>query len=126
MTRHTILFAGLAFALGGCAIEPGHNGHGEHSQADATIQEPPVVGGYATASGEEPGYAEAEALAIATIYKREPQRGLVESKSAQVQVVAGLNFRFDIKMSGENRYTVVVYRDLKGALEVTSFTKTGG
>jgi hypothetical protein len=83
-----------------------------------------IVGGFAPASGDEPGYKEAEALAIDTIYKREPQRSLVESKSAQVQVVAGLNFRFDIKMSGQNRYTVQVYRNLQGGMEVTEFTKT--
>jgi hypothetical protein len=85
---------------------------------------PMVVGGFAPASGDEPGYKEAESLAIDTIYTREPQRSLVESKNAQVQVVAGLNFRFDIKMSGQNRYTVQVYRDLQGKMEVTEFRKT--
>lgn len=87
---------------------------------------PPVVGGFAPADVSDPSYKEAEALAIDTIYKREPQRSIVESKSAQVQVVAGLNYRFDIKMSGQNRYTVQIYRDLQGKLEVTEFTKTGG
>jgi len=87
---------------------------------------PMIVGGYAPADANAPGYKEAEALAIAEIYTREPQRGLVESKSTQVQVVAGLNYLFDIKMTGANRYTIRIYRDLQGALTVSEFTKTGG
>lgn len=94
-----------------------------------TVDAPPapvIVGGYAPADTSAPGYKEAEALAIDTIYKREPQRGLVEAKSAQTQVVAGLNYLFDIKMTGANRYTIRIYRDLQGNLTVSEFTKTGG
>ncbi len=87
---------------------------------------PQIAGGYAPADGTEPGYKEAEALAIDTIYKRDPQRGLVENKSAQIQVVAGLNFLFDIKMTGANRYTIRIYRDLQGQMTVSEFTKTAG
>ncbi len=113
--RIAILIGSACLALGACSMP--------------WTTEPPapvIAGGFAPADVNSPGYKEAEALAIDTIYKREPQRSLVESKTAQVQVVAGLNYRFDIKMSGQNRYTVQIYRDLQGKLEVTEFTKTGG
>ena len=43
-----------------------------------------------------------------------------------MQVVAGLNYLFDIKMTGANRYTIRIFRDLQGNLTVSEFTKTGG
>ncbi len=108
------LAASAALTVSACASNP------EPTPAPASGQ-PVVVGGYAPAGGQEPGYAEAEALAIKTIYDRDPQRGIVKSKSGQVQVVAGLNFLFRIEMSSGTIYNVTVYRDLQGNLSVTGF-----
>jgi hypothetical protein len=109
----------LAFALAAaCTMSPTPDTTGARSHQ--------IVGGYAPADETEPGCKEAEAPAIDTIYKRDPQRGLVENKSAQIQVVAGLNFLFDIKMTGTNRYTVRIYRDLQGQMMVSEFSKTTG
>jgi hypothetical protein len=85
---------------------------------------PVITGGYAPADASTMGFDEAKALAIAEVYKREPQRGIAEKVTGQVQVVAGLNYEFDITMTGANHhYKVVVYKPLQGAMQVTSFTK---
>jgi hypothetical protein len=88
-------------------------------------QRPVIVGGYAPADANDPDVKAAEALAVAEIYKREPQRGLVESATREVQVVAGLNYRFTVKMTGVNRYEIVVFKPLpgQGAMSVTGFNK---
>lgn len=97
---------------------------------DATPAEPappemgPIVGGYGPASLEDEGVKAALKVATDEIYKREPTRALVEKTEAQLQVVAGLNYAFDITMSGGAHYKVVVYRPLGDApLEVTEFTR---
>lgn len=112
--RFVVLAAVSALAVGACAANP------EPVPAKPAAG-PVIVGGYAPADTSSPGYAEAEALAIKTIYDRDPQRGLVTSKSAQVQVVAGLNYRFEIVMSSGQKYHVTVYRDLQGNLSVTNY-----
>jgi hypothetical protein len=87
-------------------------------------QRPVIVGGYAPADANDPDVKAAESLAISEIYKREPQRSIVENTTREVQVVAGLNYRFIIKMSGTNRYEIVVFKPLgQGAMSVTGFNK---
>jgi hypothetical protein len=94
----------------------------------ATAQRPVIVGGYAPADANDADVKAAEALAVAEIYKREPQRGVVESVTRELQTVAGMNYRFTIKMTGVNSYLVVVYKPLpgQGALSVTTFEKVTG
>jgi hypothetical protein len=65
-------------------------------------------------------------VAIGEIYRREPQRGLVEDVQREAQVVAGMNYRFTVKMSGQNSYRVVVFRPLQGEMMITSFEKLSG
>lgn len=92
--------------------------------APAQPQERPViVGGYSPASATDAGVVAAQKLAVDEIYKRDPQRGIVETVSAEQQVVAGMNYRLTIKMTGVNRYRVVVYKPLQGEMQVTSFEK---
>ena len=69
---------------------------------------PVIVGGYAPADAADAGVKAAEALAVSEIYKRDPQRGLVETVTREQQVVAGMNYRFTIKMTGVNSYRLVV------------------
>lgn len=88
---------------------------------------PVQVGGYSPANASDPELKAAEQVAIGEIYRREPQRGLVEDVQREAQVVAGMNYRFTVKMSGMNSYRVVVFRPLQGEMMVTSFEKlTGG
>lgn len=105
-------------------------GAGCASARDAEQEAPPpapgpaIAGGYAPAGETGPDYAAAEALAIKTIYERDPQRSLVKTKTAEVQVVAGLNYRFEITMTSGAIYNVTVYRDLQGKLSVTNYAVT--
>lgn len=85
--------------------------------------EPPVPGGYSAANLEDETVKAAQALAVDEIYKREPQRAIVEKVDAEQQVVAGMNYHFTITMSGGTRYGVTVFRSLDGAMTVTDFAK---
>ncbi len=87
---------------------------------------PTLVGGYSPANASDPELMSAEKVAIGEIYRREPQRGVVEDIQREAQVVAGMNYRFTVKMSGENAYRVVVFRPLEGEMRVTSFEKLSG
>jgi hypothetical protein len=111
----------LAFAMlaGACANIPADN----PVAGAASTGSAPVVGGYGPASPSDPNLAEAENLAVDAVYKRDPQRSLVENVTRESQVVAGMNYRFTIKMTGMNSYRVVVYKPLDGAMSVTSFEK---
>lgn len=84
------------------------------------------MGGYSPADAANPDVAAAEKLAIDEIYRREPQRSLVESVTREQQVVAGMNYRFIVRMSGANSYSVVVYKPLQGGMAVSSFEKLSG
>ena len=83
-----------------------------------------IVGGYGPADLANAGVKAAEKMAIDEIYRREPQRGLVENVTREQQVVAGMNYRFTVKMTGQNAYRIVVYKPLQGDMSVTLFEKT--
>lgn len=117
--RLAVLAAASVLAAAGCASPPA-----PEPAPGETAPAPVIAGGYAPAGETGPDYAAAEALAIQTIYERNPQRGLVKSKTAEVQVVAGLNYRFQITMTSGAVYDVTVYRDLQGKLSVTNYAVT--
>jgi hypothetical protein len=88
---------------------------------ETTPMPPPMItGGFAPADSASADVKAALALATAELYKKFPQRGLVEKSTAEVQVVAGLNYRFDIQMTGGKHYTAVVYKPLRGDMAVSS------
>ena len=87
---------------------------------------PTLVGGFSPANASDPELMAAEKVAVGEIYRREPQRGIVEDVQREAQVVAGMNYRFTVKMSGQNSYRVVVFRPLQGEMMVTSFEKLSG
>jgi hypothetical protein len=106
--------------LGGCTSPP------LAAQAEQQVEREVVItGGYAKADQAEAGTKAAEDFAVAEIYRRDPTRALVEKVEVKVQVVAGLNYAFDITMTGGSRFKVVVYRDLQNAMKVTSYEKVG-
>ncbi len=113
-----LLFA--AGPLSGCANLPALN---PDEASPPAASAPAIAGGYAPANLANPDVAKAERLAVDEIYKREPQRSLVENVVREQQVVAGLNYRFTVKMSGQNSYRIVVFRPLQGEMSVTSFEK---
>lgn len=129
-----LMSASLILALAACAptsapapepaAEPAAPA-GEETPAPAP-PEVPIAGGYASADLEDAGVKAALAVATDAIYTRDPTRALVEKAEAQVQVVAGLNYAFDITMTGGAHYKIVVYKPLGDAkMEVTSYEKVG-
>lgn len=83
----------------------------------------PLTGGYAPADPADVGASAAQKIAIDEIYRRDPTRALVENVTRELQVVAGLNYRFVVTMSGGVKYRVVVYRPLQGDMRVTEYEK---
>ena len=111
----------LAFAMlaGACANVPADAPLSDASSAGSG----PIVGGYGPADPADPGVAEAEKLALDEIYRREPQRSLVDTVTRESQVVAGMNYRFSVTMSSRVTYRIIVYKPLDGAMSVTGFEK---
>lgn len=85
--------------------------------------EPMMTGGYAPASLDDEMVKAAQAIAVDAIYTRDPTRALVEKTEVEQQVVAGMNYRFVITMTGGARIGVTVFRDLDGKMEVTDYAK---
>ena len=85
----------------------------------------PIVGGYAPADADDPFSRDAEAVAIKALYTAHPTRMIATVAKREVQVVAGLNHRFQIGLGGgkgayKKMYEVVVYQKLDGTMDVTS------
>jgi hypothetical protein len=85
--------------------------------------EPAIVGGYAPADLADETVKAAQTIATDAIYTRDPTRALVEKVEAEQQVVAGMNYRFVITMTGGAKFGVTVFRDLDGKMEVTEYAK---
>jgi hypothetical protein len=139
MIRSTFIVAGAVAALAACSnpSTPAAGGSSSSPPATPATSAPPsptetapptpdptdvIAGGYGTADVNDPDLKAAQKLAVDALYKKFPQRGLVEKWTAEIQVVAGLNYKFDIQMTGGKHYEAVVYRPLgaKPKLEVTS------
>lgn len=86
-----------------------------------------IVGGFAPGDVSEAGAQVAYQMAADAIYAAYPSRALVDEVSLETQVVAGMNYRFRIEMTGapeaRDIYSVTVYRDLQDAYEVTDLSK---
>ncbi|MEO0981577.1 MAG: hypothetical protein AAFX03_02870 [Pseudomonadota bacterium] len=127
----TAIWAIAALALLGACGAP------SETTPETPVAEPPfepdiieedddlVAGGWAPSNAEDEIHAAARELAIQTVYDRRPTRALVDTVTAEIQVVAGLNHRFRIEMTGaetaRNIYSVTVYENLENELEVTGF-----
>lgn len=92
-------------------------------------QQGPIVGGYADASNTDPEVVAAARFAITTERQKMHTRiALVSIKHAEVQVVAGLNYRLcmRVKIKGKIRdVRVVVYKNLKQNFSLTSWSAGG-
>lgn len=111
----------LVFAMLGACASPAPVAQPEQQVEREVV----ITGGYAKADQAEAGTKTAEDFAVTEIYKRDPTRALVENVEVKVQVVAGLNYDFDITMTGGSRFKIVVYRDLQNVMKVTSYEKVG-
>jgi hypothetical protein len=83
-----------------------------------------LVGGYSAASVTEPEVMRAVAFAIKAKQKKGPKLLLVKILSAQQQVVAGLNYRLELRVKLNNKLKnaeAVVYQNLSGEHKLTSW-----
>jgi opacity protein-like surface antigen len=136
MKRHILLASiALAVAATACApaaAPPATEPAAPAAEADtatpaAVVEEPPVnipvTGGYGPASLDDAQVKEASDFAVSEIYKRDPTRALVESVTAEQQVVAGMNYNFEIKMSGGATFHVTVHRNLQNEMSIGDYEK---
>lgn len=90
-------------------------------------QDHPLAGGYAPGDVSDPIAKAAYNMVQDAIYDQFPTRALVDVVTLETQVVAGLNYRFRVEMTGSADaraiYDAVVYRDLQGDLELTRLEK---
>ena len=89
--------------------------------APADAPGPPIVGGYARANRTDPRVHAAYHAALAAITPvKHPGAHLLAAES---QVVAGTNFRLQIKLRDGSRWQAVVWHRLDGQYQVTSTTR---
>lgn len=119
----------VLLAVGGAACTHASSQAAEHAPPthltkDTALPPPPVIaGGYTDPGPTNAADADESAardLAIKEIYRKFPTRARVEKVTVQTQVVAGLNYRFQVVLSGGAVYEAVVYRDLDDHMTVTS------
>ena len=84
----------------------------------------PITGGYGTASVTDKEVRKAAAFAVTTRAKRTGKAvTLVSIRKAEIQVVAGLNYRICMRVREGRRAvrtaTAVVYRDLRKRMSLT-------
>ena len=98
--------------------------------ASACAAPQPISGAYRAADRQQAEVQAAEAVALDAIYKHRPTRALVDSVTAEIQVVAGFNYRFRVEMTGapdyRDIYEVIVYEDLDGTFTVTKLEQLQG
>lgn len=93
----------------------------------AAHQQEPVAGGYGETAKDDPEARAAARFAISSQSRKLHARiSLVSIKRAEVQVVAGLNYRICMRVRIKRKakdVTVVVYKDLKKQYSLTSWTE---
>lgn len=84
----------------------------------------PIAGGYSDADETDPDLAKAKNLALKALAAKFPSNRSINSVRSQIQVVAGLNYKFEVDRQGleGEHFEIVVYRDLKNHFSVTSVT----
>lgn len=107
----------LCTALSGCS-----EGEQVADKADANAQ---IVGGFGKAAANDPDVMKAAEFAAAEESRKGSAIKLTAVTTAETQVVAGTNFKMLLSVddSGKARTAeVVVYRDLRNAMSLTSWT----
>jgi hypothetical protein len=93
--------------------------------AAVSAQQVPVAGGYADAPNDDPEVVSAAGYAVRAQGRKQGARlSLVAIEHAEVQVVAGLNYRLRlrVRIGGRPRNAVaVVYKNLRGRQSLTSW-----
>ena len=79
---------------------------------------PPVVGGFAVMDPRAPELRPVLQAALAHLLPARRGRGKIVA--AQRQVVAGMNYRLDLKLRDASRWRVTVWKRLDGTMAVTA------
>ena len=120
MKSHSTKFMLAALLLGALAAAPA-SAFGQ----DGSMPNAPIAGGYSAAAVTDPEVVAAAKFAVKRAARKGARRAaLVSVEGAERQVVAGMNYRLRLKvrMNGKTQdVTAVVYRDLKGKYELTSW-----
>ncbi len=119
--RHAVFMVSLAALAGAAACTTPE----AMIEQPAAQPQPMITGGYGPASLDNEWVKAAQAVAVNEIYRVDKTSATVQTVEVQQQVVAGMNFRFDITLSDNSRFGVTVYRDLQGGMQVTKFEKLG-
>lgn len=95
-------------------VEPGRN----------SLPPPPVpvAGGYSAVDPDDQDIFEANKFLEQELYARNGKEIWTKQiLKAEKQVVAGTNYRLTVLMSDGKKYQAVIYQDLQGAAELTSY-----
>lgn len=99
------------------------------SLSGAFAQQEPIAGGYSETSNTDPEVLAAARFAVSAEGRKAGARiSLISIEQAEVQVVAGLNYRMNlrVKVNGQTQdVTVVVYRNLKRQYALSRWEVTG-
>ena len=83
----------------------------------------PMVGGYSAVDPNEQEIFEINKFMEAELKAGGKNLWTEKIIRAEKQVVAGTNYRLLLLMSDSNQYQAVIYRDLQGAAEISSFQR---
>ena len=99
------------------------------SGSGVSAQEAPIVGGYADISSSDAEVVSAAKYAIRARARRQGTRiSLISIGRAEVQVVAGLNYRLHLRVRINGRtedVAAVVYKNLKNRYSLSSWEPNG-
>lgn len=100
------------------------------SFASVAFAQGPIVGGYAETAADDPDAVAAGRFAIAREGRKEHARiSLISIERAEVQVVAGLNYKLWLKVKSHGKtqdVLAVVYKNLKGQYSLTGWDVGNG
>lgn len=113
-----VLFVSSLQLLAGCAED--------NVKDDAAKKQPDqaIVGGYSESPVDDADVVKAAEFAVSEKSKAGVSFKLTSVKTAKSQVVAGMNYQMSLvvdEAGTEKTVNVVVYRDLKGAMSLTSW-----
>lgn len=116
----------LASAQGGLAAPPALDAAAPATDDDIIIDDSaprlPLAGGYAPADANDVGANAAQRL-VSDELARVERGSQITSMTRELQVVAGVNYRFGVTLNNGHMYRAVVHRPLEGDMRLVSFDR---
>lgn len=107
-------------------VRPGQNSLPPVQVGKHSLPPPPapVAGGYSVANPDDQNLFQIIQFVEKELYARDGKEVMVKKLlKAEKQVVAGTNYRLTLLMNDGQRYQAVVYEDLQGAVDLTSYRR---